>query len=187
MDMKFDRFLKEDYLPNFTEYLILCERTTPLPDETFLALKSAGKKLGVRVKKSDTVWDYLKRAGKGLNDLMRSVAIYMSTDIGNTDLKKKLVNDMKKKIRKVDRKEIAAFLIQLDKASIGITSHIRHILQSILGVEVATYNRWIEDFEYMEKELRHVRKVLKRVGASEKEIAALNNFENMIMNLKGDS
>ena len=116
---------------------------------------------------------------------MTTVGIYLSTDVSNTAFKKKLTNDMKKKIKTIDKKQLMAFLFQLDKASFGITAHIRHILQSLLGVEVVTYNRWMEDYAYMEKELRHVRVVMKRVGASEKEIKALDNFENAIMSMKG--
>ena len=92
---------------------------------------------------------------------------------------------MKKKIKAIDKKQLMAFLFQLDKASFGITAHIRHILQTLLGVEVTTYNRWMEDYEYMQKELKHIKTVLDRVGASKEEYEALQKFQNTIVNLKG--
>lgn len=182
--MKFKQYLKDNEFKYFSEYLLICERTTPLPDDVYNALKSVGKKLGLKVEKSDTIWDYLKRAGKGLNSLMRDAAIYLSTDIRNTKLKNQIIKDIKKDAKKLNKKEIAAFLMQLDKSTFGITAKIRHVLQTILGVEVSAYYNWESDMEYLEKELKHIKRVLERMGNSEKEMKALEKFQNVILNMK---
>jgi hypothetical protein len=182
--MKFKQYLKDNEFKYFSEYLLICERTTPLPEDAYKALKSVGEKLGLKVNKSDTIWDYLKKAGKGTNNIMRNAAIFLSTDIRNTKLKNQIIKDIKNDAKKLHIKEIAAFLMQLDKSTFGITSKIRHILQTILGVEVSAYYNWENDMDYLEKELKHIKRVLERMGNSEKELKALEKFQNVILNME---
>jgi len=182
--MKFEKHLKEHDYPNFELLCILLDLENEdnlhegiIPDKTFEVLKNAATKLGFRLKKSDSIFDYLKGMGKAIQDLTRTAALYLLTDIKDSKSRRKLERDAKKIIKRADRKEITGFLLQVDRASIGLTAHIRHILMSVFGLEVATWNRWLPDSDYIEKELHHVRQILRKRGMPEKDILQLKDIE----------
>lgn len=182
--MRLKQYTDKQSYPFLSGYMSLMEFASPInevSDETFETIKAVGKTLGVRIKRSDSLFDYLKRAGRGINDLFRHTALFLSTDLGNKDMQRKIIQDAKQTIRKLDKKELVAFLLQLDRGTLGITSHIRHVLMSFFGIEIATYNKWLEDKIYIEKELRHIKIVLKRMGFDEKskEYKAITRFENI--------
>ncbi len=183
--MKFDKHLKEHNYPNFE---LLCFIATlndsvineAVSQETFDVLDKASAKLGLRLKRSDSIFDYLKGMGRGIQDLTRTAALYLMTDIKDKKSRRILAHDAKKIIKKADKKEITGFLLQLDRATIGITAHLRHIMMSIFGLEIATYNRWLPDSEYIEKELHHVRQILRKRGMKEKDILMLKDLESKL-------
>jgi len=168
------------------EYIRLIEelQLNEMSSDTFKFVKSLGAKLGVRIKKSESIFSYLKKFGKGADDLVRYASLYLLTDITDSKSRKELVQDAKNTIKKMDRRELMGFVMQIDRATFGVTAHLRHIMQSVFGLEVATYNKWLDDIKYMKKEMRHIRKVLKRTGGSEKELKALNTLEKMILNME---
>ncbi len=179
--MKFQKHIKENSFPNF-ELLhdILCLESDiceGVSQETFDAVKRAGAKLGFRIKKSDTIFDYFKGMGRAIQDLTRTAALYLLTDVKDKKSRRILTRDAKKIIKRADKKEITGFLMQLDRASIGLTAHLRHILMSVFGIEVATWNRWLEDSDYIKKELHHVRQILRKKGMPEKDILQLKDLE----------
>lgn len=182
--MKFKNYLQKNEI--IVDYLILMEgkQLNEMSNDTFETIKKVGKKLGVRIKKSDTVFTYLKKFGRGVDDLIRLSSLYLITDITDSKSRKDIVQDAKNILKGMNKKEIAAFIFQLDKATVGITAHLRHIMQSIFGLEVATYNNWMEDIDYIKKELRHIKTVLKRMGNSEKELKMAEKFEKMILNME---
>lgn len=182
--MKFKNHLKEqEYIENFiiiTE-LANSSEVNEMSKKTVEYIKQLGKKFGVRVKPSESIFTYLKRFGKGMDDLFRIASLYLLTDIKDRESRRQLEQDAKEVLKKVKKKELIAFLIQLDKLSFGLTAHFRHFFQSVLGLEIATYNKWMEDKEYIEKEVRHIKNVMKRMGLeNSKEMILLNNFQNSI-------
>jgi hypothetical protein len=154
-----------------------------ISDHAFNAIRNFGLKLGIKVKRSDTIFKYLKDAGKDVQDLVRLASIYLSTDVSNKKFKKEVTQDAKKIVKSVDKKEIAAFMLQMDKASVGLTSHIRHIMQSIFGLEVTIYSNWKNDIDYMKSEIKHIKHILKKMDAKE-EMKTINKLENMILNME---
>ena len=133
--------------------------------KTFIAIKKAGDKLGLNVKESETVFSYIKKFGGGFEDFLRYACLYLYTDVRDSG----------------SRKELAAFLMQLDRASLGLTSHIRHILMSLFGIEIATYNNFVSDREYIEKNFKKVEKVLKK-GKFDSEVDELRELLDKIKN-----
>jgi hypothetical protein len=159
------------------EYLGLNEVT----DDVFLKSKELGNKLGFKVARSNSIFDYLKGAGKKINSVYRAASLYLMTDLRDTKSRRDLTADAKKTISSIDSREIMGFLLQLDKASLGITAHIRHIIMSIFGVEITTYNNWVDDITFLKDSIRRMRPVLQRVG-TKSEIKILDKLGNMIEN-----
>jgi len=183
--MKFERYKREHDYPNFELLCFIATLNDSVINEvvsqkTFDVLQKAATKLGFRLKRSDSIFDYLKGMGKGIQDLTRTAALYLMTDIKDKKSRRLLVHDAKKIIGRADKKEITGFLLQLDRASIGLTAHLRHIFMSIFGLEVATWNRWLPDSEYIEKELHHVRQVLRKRGMDPEDILMLKDIETKL-------
>ena len=179
----------EQYLSNnnsiLKDYLILCEsiELNEMGDDTFTKLKRAGKKMGFNVKKSKSLVDYFKSTTKGVEDLLRYSALYMLTDIKDNDSRKELTQDAKKIFKRIKKKDVTNMLMQIDKSTIGVSSHIRHIFQSAFGIEISTYNNWLKDAEYLNNTIKDIRITLKRMGDTEEEIVALNKFEKSLQGL----
>jgi len=178
--MKLEKHIKENSFPNF-EFLChaldLENLDEGVSDKTFETLKKAADKLGFRLHKSDTIFDHFKRMGKGMNDLLRTASLFMLTDIKDKKSRADLIKDAKKIIRKANKKEITAFLLQLDKATLGITSHLRHIITSIFGLELTTYMRYVPDTDYIQAELKRVREVMRKKGLSDDDILMVKDIE----------
>jgi hypothetical protein len=183
--MKFDKHLKEHNYPNF-EFLCFVATLNDnvineaVSQKTFDFLAKAADKLGMRLKRSDTLFDYLKGAGRGIQDLVRTASLYMLTDIGDKKSRQILVRDAKRIIARADKKEIAGFLLQIDRATLGITAHLRHLLMSAFGIEIATYNKWLPDSDYIKKELHHVREIMRKRGLSKEQIQVLKDLEKQL-------
>jgi hypothetical protein len=180
--MKLSKHLKEHNYPNFEFLCFIATLNDSVINEAvsqkiFDFLDKAAQKLGLRLKRSDTIYDILKGAGRGVQDLVRTATLYLMTDIKDKKSRSILVRDAKKIIMKADKKEIANFLLQLDRASLGITAHLRHIVMSIFGIEIAAYNKFLPDSEYIKKELHHVRQILRKRGLEQKEIDVLKDLE----------
>jgi hypothetical protein len=189
MEMKLEKHIKENSFPNL-EFLCHALDLENLDEgvsgETFETLKRAADKLGFRLHKSETIFDYFKKMGRGMNDLLRTASLFMLTDIKDrfmlTDIKDRktravLIKDAKKIIKKANKKEITAFLMQLDKATLGITSHLRHIITSVFGLELTTYMRFVPDTDYIEAELKRVREVMRKKGMSDDDILMVKDVE----------
>jgi hypothetical protein len=125
--------------------------------------------------------DYIKRAGSGIENLLRYATLYAFAR--DPKQKKEFVEDMRKSMKTMSKKEVISFFMQLDRAALGITAIPRHVLMSVFGLEIATYNQWMEDVDYMKKEIKHIRKTLKRMGDTEAELKALDKFEKKISKL----
>jgi len=184
--MRLKQYIKNNKFIYLTELLSLCEalEINETSSATLKALRSVGDKLGLKVVPSDSLFDYIKRAGKGINDLLRLSAIYLSTDITNKKLLGEITSDAKKILKKLDKREIMAFLLQLDRSTLGITSHLRHVTMSVFGVEITTYNHWLKNVDYLKKEINNMKYTLKGMKDTEEEIIALRYFENLVKSLE---
>jgi len=158
-----------------------------ISNQLFNAIKKVGERIGINIKRSDTIFDYLSKAQSNLVDLYTYATLYFLSK--DPEQKKQLKNDMAGIIKNVNTKEIAAFLMQLDRATIGLTAHVRHILMSLFGIEIATYNKIYTNTELIQKEIGKIRKILNNIkNVDKKVISALDNFEFMLMqNLKEDA
>ena len=167
------------------DYLSLCEsvQINEMSNDTFKKLQSAGKKLGFKVKKSKSLLDYFSSARDGLEDLLRHASLYMLTDIKDSESRKEIVQDAKNTLKSINKKDVTAMLMQIEKSTIGATSYFRHVFQSIFGVEISTYNDWLKDAEYLKKSINDMRITLKRMQDTEEELKALNNFEASLQGL----
>lgn len=147
----------------------------------FDLLKAAAAKMGLRLKKSETLWSYVKKGEQWFEEMLRLVSLYLLTDVQDGSTRKLIRKYAKGLVKQVDAKEIAAFILQLDRAAFGLTAHLRHILMSVFGIEVATYNKWLDDPEYVRKEFRHVKKLAKRRGISPAHIIAIDKLQTQLI------
>lgn len=174
-----------NYIENNTEYpsfegwlyLLQNNRVDEVSDKTFEVMERLGKRMGFKIKKSNTLFDYLRQAGGKFETILRLASLYLLTDISAGEERKEIAQDIKNEIKKVNKKDLMAFFMQLDKALLGFTSIPRHVLMSILGIEITTYNRWMDDVDYIDKETRHIKKVLKRMPGTDKELELIKKFE----------
>jgi len=177
----------ENYLnPNPLEaYLNLCEslRLDELKNDTFMKLKAAGKKMGFNVKKSKSLVDYFKNINTGVEDLLRYAALFMLTDIKDNASRKELTKDARDVFKRINKKDVTNMLMQIDKNTIGVSSHIRHIFQSAFGIELSTYTNWLKDAEYLNNTLKDIQITLKRMGDTGEELKALDRFQQSLQGL----
>lgn len=186
--MRLEEYIKVNEFRYLSEIITLGEvmGLDETSEPTYKAIKSVGEKLGLKVLKSDSLFDYLKRAGKLIDDLVRLASIYLLTDIRNKKIKSEIVRDARKIIKKIDKKELMAFLMQLDRSTLGITAHLRHITMSIFGVEITTYNRWLKDVDYLKSEIKNLKAALNRLEGVEDEKEVLKHFEIMMNKLESN-
>ena len=184
--MRLKEYIKDNKFRYLAELISLGEvlELNETSDQTLKALRSVGDKLGLKVVRSDSLFDYLKRAGKATDDLVRLASLYLLTDISNSKFKSEIVRDAKKILKKLDKREIMAFIMQLDRSTLGITSHLRHITMSVFGVEITTYNHWLKNVDYLKNEIKNMKITLKGMQGTEDEIKALKYFENLVRSLE---
>jgi len=144
-------------------------------------LKAAAAKMGLRLKRTETIWDYIKKGGTWFEDFFRLISLYLLTDVTDSKTRKLIKKYAKAHLKSVNPKEVAAFILQLDRGLFGLTAHIRHILMSVFGIEVATYNKWLNDPTYIEKEFRHVKYVAAKRGIPSKHIAAIDKLQHQLI------
>lgn len=152
-----------------------------VPDFIFNNIQSAGKKVGFKIKRSDTLFDYLASGGKEIVNLFNLICLYI---IASEPEKTNVKNDIKTELKKINRRRLIAFILQIDKLSFGLTSIVRHILMAVFGLEVTTYNKWAKDIEYIMTHLDKIKKVLMSMNPTPEEIQALDNLYDVILKTK---
>ena len=154
--MRLNKYIQDNNFPYLSSLLYLTKNDIVnehiIPDNLFNLLKKIGEKIGINVKRSDTIFDYIEKAQSNLVDLFTYATLYFLSK--NPKQKEQLKKDMADVLKNVNVKEITAFLMQLDRATIGLTAHVRHILMSLFGIEIATYNKIHTDIELIQKELQ---------------------------------
>lgn len=152
-----------------------------IPDVVFNNIKSAASKVGFKVKRSDSIFDYLASAGSEIQELFSLICQYIVAEKEN---KSELKSQIKTALGKINHRRITAFVLMLDKMTFGLTSIVRHILMYVFGIEITTYNKWENDINYILTHLGKVKKVLMGMSPTEEEIIAFDKLYNVIMKTK---
>lgn len=140
-------------------------------------IEKAARKLGLRVEKSTSFFSYIKTASKSIKNIVKYY-----TKMVISDDQEKYKKMMKDEIKRVNKRDMAAFLLILDKSTLGVTSHLRHILQGVAGIEITAYYKWKEDLDYMLTQSKKVREVLlgSKMGEVSKPLNYINKFISSI-------
>jgi len=187
--MRFDEYIKDDFT-YLSEFVTICEAAmlSEMSNKKFEEIRLAAKKLGLRVNRSDSIFDFLKDVGNVTSDFFRSAVLYASTDLSDKKTKGIFKADMKSALSRITKKEMSAFLLTLDKSTIGITSHVRHIMQGLFGIEVTGYYQLYQQHKQniinMRRELKVLRTHMNKRGADPQDMKIVSHFENLIDNIE---
>lgn len=151
-----------------------------VPASLFNYMRDAGAKMGINVKRSDSIFTYIAKVEGSIVDLFTYATLYFFATDKNQ--RRELYNDMKSLITSIDKRELAAFLVQLDKSTMGLSSFIRNTLQSLFGIEIATYNKVLPELDWILKEIPKIRSALERMKADAQSFVALDRFELVVKN-----
>lgn len=155
-----------------------------VPDSVFNNIKTVGNKVGFKVRKSDTLFDYLSAAEEEIGNIFNLVCLYIIAR--NATVRNELKTEIKQALSKINTRRLVAFFIQLDKFTIGIVSIVRRVLQNVFGIEISSYNSWAKDIEYVLSNMEKIRQVLMKMNPTPAEIAAHGVFLDMILRTKAE-
>ncbi len=148
------------------EYIIFLydENLNEMSDESYMAIKKLGDRIGVKVSKSHTLFGLIKRFGKDVGQVLGLATKYhFATITGNREKASEIKQKLDRALTKTTKKDIASFFLQLDKNLLSLTSIPRHILQSFFGVKISTYDQWKDDKDYIITSLEKVDQVLSKM------------------------
>lgn len=151
--MKFDKYIVEDQLNE--QFL----------DNAFLKMKEYGAKMGVKVERTKSIAEMLMDGGRELQRFV-SILFHYSThaDVLDTAERKKLESDLKTEFKNVDEREVIAFLVALDKLSLGVTSVPRKFLETLIGVKMSAFNTYESELEQLTNSLINAESLLLKMG-----------------------
>jgi len=188
--MRFDEYVKPIEFTYLTEYVTICEAVmlSEMSNQKFEEIRLAAKRLGLRINRSDSIFDFLKDVGSTTSDFFRAAVLYASTDMKDKKTKQGFVSDMKSSLSRINKKEMTAFLLILDKSTLGLTSHVRHILQGLFGIEVTGYYQLYQQHQQniinMRRELKTLRDHMSKRNAGPEDMKIVSHFEMLIDNLE---
>ena len=159
--MRLTRYIQNEH--NILGCYYLFDNLNEMSDKTFDTIRRLGSKVGLKIERSNPIFKQLKRAGKGIEDLIRYATLYSMVDIGDSQSKKELESDMKNTLKHVNKREVVDFFMQLDKNLFHLTSIPRHILSSLFGIHITSYHEWKEDHDYIKDELKKIEIVMDRI------------------------
>lgn len=175
--MRFNNYIKEDYTLGFYQIF----GTNEISDELFVKLQKLGHKMGVKVRKSKTFQDQIKKAGTGVLHLMKLVADYsVHADVLDPAPRKKLESDIKSQFSKVRKEDVVSFIVNLDKSFLGLTSIPRHVLQNLLGITITSYDNWQSGVDYVKTNMEKIVSVLDDMGDEEDVRLAKRIYKNVV-------
>lgn len=181
---EYEEELSDNIFLDFSEVLSHSHRLNEavVPDSVFQNIRRVGEKIGFKINKSDTVWDYIARGEKEIVEIFDLVCLYiLATDEGS---KNELKIEIKQALLSVNRKRIVAFFVQLDKFTFGIVALVRRVIQNVFGVEITSYNQFQQDIDYILTHLGKVKKVLLKLDPTKEEMGAYNHLYDVIMKTK---
>ena len=171
--------IEDEFIP-LGFYQMFDQLDEAISDDTFHKLQSLGFKFGIKVRRSKTFLDILGNAGKGVLELMKLVAHYsVEADLLDTKARKKLESDIKQQFSKVKREDVIAFIVNVDKTFLGLTSIPRHVLQNLLGIQITSYDNWQSHYDYIEKNMEKMIAALQTVGDEKDIILAKQIYQNV--------
>lgn len=177
--MRFNQYLREDDFDILKVYYLF-DDMNEMSDETFMKLQHLGHKMGVKVRKTKTFQNLIGGAGKGMLRLLKLVLQYsLEADILDPAPRKKLEADIRAEFSKVQKQDVIAFFVNLDKSFLGITAIPRHILQNLLGVEFTAYSNWASNHDYVEQNIQKIMSVLKDMGDEQNLELATRIYKNI--------
>jgi len=180
--MRFERYINEDF--NVLGYVFMFDNVNEVSDEFLVKLQKLGHKMGLKVRKSRTFQEQLKRAGKGVLELMKLVFDYsIHADVMDKEARQKLEADMKTQFSKVKKEDVISFIVNIDKTFLGVTSIPRHVLQNVLGITITSYDNWESNKSYIEKNMRKIITVLGDMGDEEDLKLAKRIYNNVTGNI----
>ena len=180
--MRYSEYIKEeDVNPNILGfYHMFNQLDEMLSDDTFQKLQALGFKFGIKVRRSKTFQNILAGAGKGVLELMKLVAHYsVHADVMDRAARAKLEADIKAQFAKTSREDVIAFIVNVDKTFLGLTSIPRHVLQNILGIEMSSYNNWQTNQRYVELNMEKIIGALKAMDDDENLTLARRIYKNV--------
>lgn len=152
-----------------------------VPDFLFQNIKKVGAMVGLNVKRSDSLIDYIASAEVEIQELFNLLCLYI---LSPSKEKPALKDKIKRELKSINTKRLAAFFMLVDKMAFGITSIIRHLLIGVFGVEISTYNKWSSDISYILSHLEKIKSVLMSLSPTQEEIDAFNHFYNIVIKTK---
>lgn len=165
---------------NILGYVFLTNELNEVSDEFLVKLQTIGKKMGIKVRKSKTFQNQINKAGKGVIKLMKLVLDYsVHDDIFDIESGKRLEKEIKTQFGQVKKEDVISFIVNIDKSFIGITSIPRHILQNVLGISITSFDNYVTDVDYIEKNMSKIISVLSGLGADEEVVLAKRIYNNI--------
>lgn len=189
--MKFKTYIENEIENTLYEYILLVSYLDKLnclnemtianieitKETMFKKIQNLGKKLGLKVSKTDTFFTYLSRANQNMQDLITLICLYIMSPQKQKD---EIKDDIKNILNNINKREIANFFLMVDRSFLGLSSIIRNTLMNVFGVEISTYKRWQPDLEFIFSKLKEIKIVLDRIGPTKEELETLQAFKNSI-------
>ena len=152
-----------------------------VPDFLFNNIKKVGSMVGLKIKRADSLIDYVSSAEEEIQELFNLLCLYI---LAPKNEKSSMKAEIKSKLKKINTRRLAAFFMLVDKMAFGMTSIIRHLLIGVFGVEISTYNKWSSDISYILSHLEKIKSVLMSLSPTQEEIDAFNHFYKIVMKTK---
>ena len=176
--------MNDNIIQDFCDMVLLSNRLNEvkiIPDFLFQNIKKVGALVGLNIKRSDSLIDYISSAESEIQELFNLLCLYI---LAPKEEKPAMKAEIKSNLKKVNTRRLAAFLMLVDKMAFGITSIIRHLLIGVFGVEISTYNKWSSDISYILSHLEKIKSVLMSLSPTKEEIEAFNHFYTIVIKTK---
>lgn len=177
-----DEYLNDNIFEDFSSIIFCHLNEMSVPEPVYNDIKKVGEKIGFKVKRSDTMFDYLARAEEGLVRIFDLCCLYILAN--NPTQKEELKEDLKKAIMGVNKRKIIAFFVQLDKFTFGLVALVRRVIQNIFGIEITSYNTYEQDIEYILSHMQKIKEVLWTMSPTEEEKDAYEHLWDVIIKTK---
>lgn len=178
--MKFNEYIDKNECGIIRD--VCCLNETIVPEKIYTHIKNIGMKMGIKVSKTTSLFEYLASAERTIVDLFDSLCLYVLA--GGQKEKTKQKDEIRKLIRRIKKEEIVNFLNVLDGLSFGLTSVFRKLLMTIFGLKISSYSDWKNDVDYILDSIKKIRYVMHKREFTDEEMDALDKLEDLIIRTK---